>query len=74
MTVVLVLSGDELLKENQQAEAQTAERPNIVFVMTDDLDERSMEQLGGIRDIMGTNGTTFKNAYVTYSLCCPSRA
>src|SRR5215210_7192378 len=74
VTVVLVLSGDELLKENQQVEAQTAERPNIVFVMTDDLDERSMEQLGGIRDIMGTNGTTFKNAYVTYSLCCPSRA
>ncbi len=23
---------------------------------------------------MGSNGTTFENAYVTYSLCCPSRA
>ena len=23
---------------------------------------------------MGSNGTTFQNAYVTYSLCCPSRA
>jgi len=42
--------------------------------MTDDLDERSMERLAGIRDIMGTYGTTFENAYVTYSLCCPSRA
>ena len=42
--------------------------------MTDDLDERSMEHLGGIRSIMGANGTTFENAYVTYSLCCPSRA
>ena len=63
-----------LLRENQGAEAQTTSRPNIVFVMTDDLDERSMEQLGGIQQVMGSNGITFKNAYVTYSLCCPSRA
>jgi arylsulfatase A-like enzyme len=43
--------------------------------MTDDLDERSMQDLPGIREVMGgTNGTTFQNAYVTYSLCCPSRA
>jgi arylsulfatase A-like enzyme len=42
--------------------------------MTDDLDEQSMQQLGGISDIMGSNGTTFENAYVTLPLCCPSRA
>jgi N-acetylglucosamine-6-sulfatase len=42
--------------------------------MTDELDEQSMEQLAGIREVMGSNGTTFKNAHVTYSLCCPSRA
>jgi N-acetylglucosamine-6-sulfatase len=65
---------DRLLRENQGADAQTAERPNFVFVMTDDLDERSMEQLSGIRSVMNANGVTFKNAYVTYSLCCPSRA
>jgi len=67
-------TGDGLLRENQGAEAQTTSRPNFVFVVTDDLDERSMEQLGGIRTIMNANGTTFENAYVTYSLCCPSRA
>jgi N-acetylglucosamine-6-sulfatase len=70
----LLLSSDGLLRENQQAEAQSDTRPNIVFIMTDDLDERSMEKLGGIRNVMGSNGTTFQNAYVTYSLCCPSRA
>jgi arylsulfatase A-like enzyme len=42
--------------------------------MTDDLDERSMQDLPGIRDVMGTHGTTFENAYVNFSLCCPSRA
>jgi N-acetylglucosamine-6-sulfatase len=71
---VVWLSTNGLLSENRGAEAQTTSRPNIVFVMTDDLDERSMEQLGGIQQVMGSNGTTFKNAYVTYSLCCPSRA
>ena len=72
--VLVLLSTNGLLSENQGAEAQTTSRPNIVFVMTDDLDERSMEQLGGIQQVMGSNGTTFNNAYVSYSLCCPSRA
>src|SRR5215208_963115 len=72
--VLVLLSTNGLLKEKQGAEAQTTSRPNFVFIMTDDLDERSMEQLGGIQQVMGSNGTTFNNAYVTYSLCCPSRA
>jgi N-acetylglucosamine-6-sulfatase len=63
-----------LLRENQGADAQTAERPNFVVVMTDDLDERSMDQLGGIKALMGSNGVTFENSFVTYALCCPSRA
>jgi len=72
--VGLVVAGDELLIENQRADAQTATRPNFVFVMTDDLDELSMEQFHGIQKIMGDRGTTFENAFVTYALCCPSRA
>jgi N-acetylglucosamine-6-sulfatase len=72
--VLVLLSTNGLLKEKQGAEAQTTSRPNIVFIMTDDLDELAMEQLGGIRNIMNANGVTFENAYVTYSLCCPSRA
>jgi N-acetylglucosamine-6-sulfatase len=75
MSVGLLGTADGLFSERHRADAQTASRPNFVFVMTDDLDERSMEDLDGIRQLMGsTNGTTFENAYVTYSLCCPSRA
>src|SRR5215204_143041 len=65
----LLLTGDE-----QRTDAQTAERPNFVVVMTDDLDKQSMNQLDGIRAIMGSNGITFENAFVNYALCCPSRA
>jgi N-acetylglucosamine-6-sulfatase len=66
-------TGDGLFTDNQRADAQTT-RPNFVFVMTDDLDERAMDYLPGISEVMGAKGITFKNAYVTYSLCCPSRA
>jgi N-acetylglucosamine-6-sulfatase len=69
-----LVTGEGLFRENQGADAQTAERPNFVVVMTDDLDELDMEQLGGIRSIMNANGVTFENAFVTYALCCPSRA
>jgi hypothetical protein len=58
VTIGLLGTGDGLLGENQGAEAQADSRPNFVFVVTDDLDERAMEQLGGIRVVMGTNGTT----------------
>jgi N-acetylglucosamine-6-sulfatase len=71
--VALVLTGDVLHTGDQRAEAQTASRPNFIFVMTDDLDERSMQDLSGIRSVMNSNGATFENAYVSYSLCCPSR-
>jgi hypothetical protein len=50
--VGLVVAGDELLIENQRADAQIATRPNFVFVMTDDLDELSMKQLYSIQAIM----------------------
>jgi arylsulfatase A-like enzyme len=72
--LVTLGTGDGFLRENQGAVAQTAERPNFVVVMTDDLDERSMEQLVGIRSIMNANGVNFENAFVNYALCCPSRA
>ena len=72
MVIVVLIEREPVV--DQPAEAQTTERPNIVFVVTDDLDEQSMEQLGGIQQVMGSRGTTFKNAYVTYSLCCPSWA
>ena len=49
------------------------EQPNIVFVLTDDLDSHSMRYLDGLRNIMANNGTTLR-AYVSYSSCCPSRA
>ncbi|MGI8911338.1 MAG: sulfatase family protein [Rubrobacteraceae bacterium] len=54
-------------------------RPNILIITTDDMDERSMENFPEIQREIGAggglgSGATFQNAYVTHSLCCPSRA
>jgi N-acetylglucosamine-6-sulfatase len=49
------------------------DRPNIVFVLTDDL---AWNLVGYMPNLgrMQRQGTTFSNYYVTDSLCCPSRA
>jgi arylsulfatase A-like enzyme len=40
--------------------ATAAERPNIVFVLTDDLASQDMQYLDGLRNIMAHNGTNFR--------------
>jgi arylsulfatase A-like enzyme len=49
-------------------------RPNVVVVMTDDQDTRSMEVMQQTQSVLGAEGTTFRNSFATYPLCCPSRA
>ena len=48
-------------------------KPNVIVVMTDDQD-RSMLGLHRTQSLIGSRGTTFTRAYVSFPLCCPSRA
>jgi N-acetylglucosamine-6-sulfatase len=58
------------------ATTASGSRPNIVFILTDDLDAASYDpaQFPALRDLMTTQGVTFSNFFVDDSLCCPSRA
>jgi N-acetylglucosamine-6-sulfatase len=47
-------------------------RPNIVFVLTDDLTWNLVKYMPHVVALRQT-GTTFSNYFVTDSLCCPSR-
>lgn len=49
-------------------------KPNIVFVLTDDLDFDLVKKLPKLKDTMTAQGMTFDNNYVSLSLCCPSRS
>jgi N-acetylglucosamine-6-sulfatase len=53
--------------------AHAKDRPNIVFVLTDDLAGNVVAHMPTLRR-MQRQGTTFTNYFVTDSLCCPSRA
>ncbi len=50
-----------------------AQRPNIVFVLTDDLAWNLVQYMPHVQELQA-QGTTFTNYFVTDSLCCPSRA
>ncbi len=50
------------------------EQPNVVLVVTDDLTKRDYVDLAGVLGPFTEGGTFFHNAFVTTSLCCPSRA
>src|SRR5687767_16003547 len=58
----------------RKARAQTASRPNILFVMTDDQPMDTMTAMPEVRTRVRDMGMNLSNAYVSESLCCPSRA
>jgi N-acetylglucosamine-6-sulfatase len=55
-----------------QARASSA-RPNIVFVLTDDLSLNLIRHMPHVQALQ-RDGTTMSNYYVVDSLCCPSRS
>jgi arylsulfatase A-like enzyme len=54
--------------------AEAAGRPNVVVVMADDQDLRSLREMDAVERLIAQRGTTFENHFATYPLCCPSRA
>jgi N-acetylglucosamine-6-sulfatase len=56
-----------------QASAGGAKRPNIVFILTDDLSLNLVQYMPHVVK-MQQDGVTFANYFVTDSLCCPSRS
>jgi hypothetical protein len=59
-------------------EADADDRPNIVFILTDDLDARLLEDnaasFPAFHRLLANEGTSFADYFVSDSLCCPSRA
>jgi arylsulfatase A-like enzyme len=66
-------AGSTSTPARRSAVATSGHRPNIVFVLTDDL---SMDLVRFMPAVQGleARGMTFKDYFVSDSLCCPSRA
>ena len=56
------------------ASAASATRPNVVVLMTDDQTFDDLSGMPRTRRALGRAGTTFERSFVSYPLCCPSRA
>jgi N-acetylglucosamine-6-sulfatase len=56
------------------AQKQAPEKPNIVLILADDMRADDFEHMPQSHQLLAEQGLTFSNAFVTYSLCCPSRA
>ena len=59
---------------NEAGQGGDDERPNVVVLMTDDQTLESMRVMGGVRRTLAERGTTFARSFVSFALCCPSRA
>ncbi|TKG96306.1 DUF4976 domain-containing protein [Puteibacter caeruleilacunae] len=65
---------------NQQQKPQPQQRPNILFIMTDDHTTQAMSCYGSQLietpnlDRIANEGIRFNNCYVTNAICAPSRA
>ena len=54
--------------------ATAAPPPNVVVLETDDQTVESMRVMPQTNALITDQGVTFDNSFVSYSLCCPSRA
>jgi arylsulfatase A-like enzyme len=65
----------------ESSQAQMANKPNIVFILTDDMRASDLDKVVNgqyvmpkTRNLLVTQGVKFTKPWVTRSLCCPSRA
>jgi len=62
--IVMMLAGDSIVMA----------RPNVVVIMTDDQDDSgSITTMPSVQEL-AKNGVTFRNSFVDFPLCTPSRA
>ena len=57
----------------RRTEAKPEKKPNIIFILTDDLAMNLVQFMPNVQ-AMERDGVTFSHYFVTDSLCCPSRS
>jgi arylsulfatase A-like enzyme len=56
-----------------RAEGASTQR-NVLFILTDDMTSSELAGMPNVQSLIASQGTTFNRAYVSFPLCCPSRA
>ena len=71
---VVSLTTATIAGDRAQAAPDSSSPPNIVLILTDDMDARAVACLPNVQALLAEQGVSFSNAFVTTPLCCPSRA
>jgi N-acetylglucosamine-6-sulfatase len=73
IALVVVLGIAVIGGESSKVHAASG-KPNILFVLTDDLDLGEIAQMPTLQSKLIEQGVSFNDYFVSVSLCCPSRA
>lgn len=73
--VTTVSLGRQHFDEQHAITTHTSNRPNVVFILTDDQDVHlgSLSYQPLLKKYLIDNGLTFQHHYCTVAICCPSR-
>jgi N-acetylglucosamine-6-sulfatase len=74
VTAIAIAVGESSAHGRDPASARAPGRPNIIVLMTNDETVEDMAAMPRTREILGNRGVTFAHNYVSYPVCCPSRA
>ena len=47
---------------------------NVIFILTDDMTYSELSAMPNVQSLIAAQGTSFNEAYISFPLCCPSRA
>jgi len=83
LLTAMAMTGTVRTASQMAAEAKAAERPNVIFIMSDDHAAQAVGAYGSrlaklnptpVIDTLAKEGLLFENCFVTNSICAPSRA
>jgi arylsulfatase A-like enzyme len=72
--LTLLATGFSLSLTGRSEAGPAVPAPNVVVVMTDDQTLESMRVMDRVNARVGDAGAEFRQSFVNYPLCCPSRA
>src|SRR5262245_1464396 len=74
LAAFVALAAEVALGDRHPPAAAQSPRPNILFVLADDLDAAEMAFMPKVKALLTDQGVSLSNYFVNVSLCCPSRA
>src|SRR6185503_3227153 len=74
LALVLAAAGCARAHPGSAPAAASGARPNLIFIVTDDMSVEDLAHLPRVRALLADHGLTFTQAFVSDSVCTPSRA